>query len=166
MGRGWRRHKYLLNGCKEKRRYCNLKKDALWLHFVENWLWKRLLTCRKKGYVRNEWSKCMIEWKSRVNALASRRRNEHSWANTLYKIWIRNKADVQQNHEKPRQIRSTSIRLLRNAVLFCNGELIKFFAALMWLSEMDWVYILSVVLMKERSAVVAKSCKESSWLLN
>jgi hypothetical protein len=137
-------------------------RKQLWLHFVENWLWKRLLTCRKIGYVRNEWCECMNEWKNRVNEWAKWRTNDYSWANSLNKIWIHNKGGVQQNHEKPWQIRSTSIRLLRNAVLLCKGA----FTALMWLAEMDWVCILSIVLKKERSAVVAKSCKKSSWLLH
>ena len=45
-----RRRKKLLDDLKDRRGYCQLKEEALDLHYVEESFWKRLWTCRLADY--------------------------------------------------------------------------------------------------------------------
>jgi hypothetical protein len=53
-GRRGRRRKQLLDDLTEKRRYWNLKEEALDRYHMDNSLWKRLRTCRKTDYRMND----------------------------------------------------------------------------------------------------------------
>ena len=48
-----RRRKQLMDKLKERRRYWKLEEKALAVT-LENWLWKRVWTCRKTDCVMNE----------------------------------------------------------------------------------------------------------------
>jgi hypothetical protein len=53
-GRRGRRRKQLLDDLKEKEKILEIERGSTRSHPVENSLWKRLRTCRKKDYRMNE----------------------------------------------------------------------------------------------------------------
>jgi hypothetical protein len=61
-GRRRRKHKQLMDDLKKKLGYCKLIRGRARSHPVENWLWKRLWTCRKAGdRMNDEWCTVCFE---------------------------------------------------------------------------------------------------------